>query len=52
MGTLQRSLLQNTQQSQETDFHVPAGFQPAFPAGGRIQTYDFDRVATGIGKYF
>jgi len=50
IGTLHRSLLQNTQQSQETDFHAPAGFEPAILAGERMQTYDFDRAATGIVK--
>ena len=27
----------------------PVGFEPAIPAGGRLQTYVLDRAATGIG---
>ena len=29
----------------------PAGFQPAIPAGERLQTYALDRSATGIRCY-
>jgi hypothetical protein len=28
---------------------APAAFEPALPAGKRLQTYDLDRTATGIG---
>jgi hypothetical protein len=28
----------------------PAGFEPAIPAGERLQTHALDRSATGIGK--
>jgi hypothetical protein len=30
-------------------FTLPAGFEPAIPAGERPQTHDFDCAATGIG---
>jgi hypothetical protein len=29
----------------------PVGFEPAFPASARPQTYFLDRATTGIGKY-
>jgi hypothetical protein len=41
--------LQNTQHSQETDIHAPAGFEPAIPASEEPQTQALDRAATGIG---
>ena len=30
----------------------PAGFEPAIPAGERLQTHALDRSATGIGDLF
>jgi len=47
----QRSLPDNTQQSQETDIYAPAGFEPTIPASERPHTYALDGVATGISKY-
>jgi hypothetical protein len=41
----------NTQDSQETDIHAPAGFEPTISASQRPQTYALDRAATGIGFY-
>ena len=43
------SLHGNTQHSQETDTHAPAGFEPATPSSERPQTYALDGGATGIG---
>ena len=40
---------ENTQHSQETDIHVPAGFEPTIPASEQPQTHALDRTATGIG---
>jgi len=45
----QRPLPHNTQHSQETDTHVPVGFEPTIPASERPQTYALDRAATGTG---
>jgi hypothetical protein len=39
----------NTQQSQETDIHAQAGFEPAIPESERPQTHALDRADTGIG---
>jgi hypothetical protein len=44
-----RPLLDNTQHSQETDIHAPAGFEPAIPATEWLQTHAIDRAAIGIG---
>jgi hypothetical protein len=41
----------NTQHSQETDTHAPAGFEPAIPASERPQTHALDSAATGIGEF-
>ena len=43
----QRPLPDNTQHSQQTDIHAPAGFEPTILAGERPQTYALDRAATG-----
>jgi hypothetical protein len=42
----------NTQHSQETDIHAPAGFETIIPASAsqRPQTHASDRAATGIGS--
>ena len=40
--------LTNTQHSQETENHAPAGFEPAAPACEWPEAYVLDRVATGI----
>jgi hypothetical protein len=45
----QRLLPDNTQHSQQTDIHAPAGFEPTIPASERPQTHALDRTATGIG---
>jgi len=47
----QKSLPDNTQQSQETEIHAPAGFEPTVPASERPQTDALEGMATGIGKY-
>ena len=39
----------NTQRSQETDIHAPAGLEPAITEGERSQTDALDRATTGIG---
>jgi len=39
----------DTQHSQGTDIHAPAGFKPAIPASGRPQTHALNRTATGFG---
>ena len=44
-----RLLPDNTQHSQETDFHTPAEFEPTILASERPQTQALDRAATGIG---
>jgi len=38
----------NTQHSQEKENHAPAGFEPAIPTSGRLQTHDVDRAGTGL----
>jgi hypothetical protein len=50
IGSIQKLLSDNTQHSQETDIHVPAGLEPTVSAGERPQTHIFDRAAIGIGK--
>ena len=40
--------LHNTQHSQQTDIHTPAGFEPAIPACERPQTRTLDRAGTGV----
>jgi hypothetical protein len=42
--------LTNTQHSQQTSM-PPARFEPAIPAGERLQTHALDRSATGIGIF-
>ena len=44
----QRPLPDNTQHSQETDIHAPAGFEPAIPASERPQTEALASAANGI----
>jgi len=41
----------HVQNSQETNIHAPAGFEPAVPASGMPQTHALDRSATGIRKF-
>jgi len=43
---MQRTLLDDTQHSQETNIHGPAGFEPTIPAGERPQTHALDSAAT------
>jgi hypothetical protein len=43
-------LLDNTQQSQESDIHTPVGFELTIPSSERPQTRVFDGAATGIGQ--
>ena len=45
----QRPLSENTQHSQETDIHHPAGFEPAITACEQPQNHALDRAATGNG---
>jgi hypothetical protein len=45
----QRPLPDNTQLSQETGIHVPAGFEPPILASERPQTHNLVRAATGMG---
>ena len=45
----QRPLLDSTQHSQETDFHVSSGILTRIPASERPQTHALDRAASGIG---
>jgi len=44
-----RPLPDNTQHSQQTGIHAPAGIEPAIPASEWPQTHGLDRAATGIG---
>jgi hypothetical protein len=46
---MQRPLPDDTQHSQKTDIHAPAGFEPTVAARERPQTHAVDRAATGIG---
>jgi len=39
----------NTQRSQATDIHAPAGFEPTISPGERRHTHTSDRTATGTG---
>ena len=49
ISSSQRPLPDNTQQSQETDIHAPAGFEPTIPGRKWPKTHALDRAATGIG---
>jgi len=49
IGLSQRPPPNNTLQSQETDVHDPAGFEPAIPASELPQNYALDGAAAGIG---
>jgi len=51
MAPSQLTLPDNTQHSQQTNMHAPAGFEPVIPASERPQTNALDREATGIGRY-
>jgi hypothetical protein len=44
-----KNLPDNSQPSQKTDIHSPAGFEPTISAGERPQPYSLDRAATGTG---
>jgi len=44
----QRPLPDDTQHSQETDIHTPAGFEPAIPEMEMSQERTLDHKATGI----
>jgi hypothetical protein len=46
----QRTPLNNTLHSQETDINSPAGFESAIPEWDQPQTHTLDREATEIGK--
>ena len=39
----------NTKHLQETDFHVPVGFEPPLPTRKRPQSHDLDLGANGTG---
>jgi len=45
------SIRQRTKQSQETNIHDPAGFEPTIPASEWPQTHALDYGATGTGAY-
>ena len=49
ISSSQRPLPDNTQHSQQTDIHVPVGFDPTISAGARQQTYALDSAATATG---
>ena len=51
IGPSWRSLPSNTQQSQETDIHALAGFEPAISASEQTQTLALNHSATGIGDF-
>jgi hypothetical protein len=50
MGPSQSPLPDNTQNSQQTDIHAPAGIEPAIPAKERPQTHAFDRATTKLSS--
>jgi len=50
ISSSQRPLLDNTQQSQQRDFHDPRGIPTYNPAGERPQTYALDRAAAETGS--
>jgi hypothetical protein len=50
IGPTQIPLPDNTQNSQDTDIHAPAGLEPAILASERPHTHALDRAATGIDK--
>jgi len=52
ISSSQRPLPDNTQHSQQTNIHAPAGFEPTISASERPQTYALDRAATGTGLEF
>jgi len=37
--------------TQETNIHAPAGFEPTIPASERQRSHATERAATGIGGY-
>jgi hypothetical protein len=43
------ALPDNSQHSQQTNIHAPAGFEPTISVGERPRTYTLDRPATGTG---
>ena len=47
----QRPLPDNTQYSQQTNIHVPVGFEPTISAGEWPKTDALDRTGTGTGGY-
>jgi len=47
IGSLQKPLPDNTQQSQQTNIHSPVGFEPEISAGEQPQAYALDRAAAG-----
>jgi len=49
IGPKQRPLADNTQHSQDTDIHVPVGFEPAIPASEQPHTQTLHRAAAGNG---
>ena len=49
IGPKQIPLPDNTQHSQETDFHTLARFKPTTPASEQPHTHALDNVTTGIG---
>jgi len=51
ISSSQKPQLSNTQYSQHTYAHAPAGFEPTIPGSERPQTHALDRAATGIGVH-
>ena len=51
ISTSQRPLPHNTQYSQHTHAHAPAGFEPTIAGSERPQTHALDRAGTGIGVH-
>jgi hypothetical protein len=51
ISSWQRPLFDSSQHLQQTDIHVPMGFEPTISAGERPQTHALDRATTGTGIY-
>ena len=49
IGPAQRTPPDNTQHSQQTDIHAPAGFEPTIPTSEWLQIHALERAVTGMG---
>jgi adenylate cyclase class IV len=49
ISSSQEPLPENTQNYQETNIHISAGFEKAIPVKKRRQSYALDRLVTGSG---